>query len=68
MNKEKSLEVSAVRGIIIADVGPICRPLLIGVSALWENRHVYFCFQEAISFYTVMINLGISPENGKDYG
>lgn len=68
MNKEKSLELSAVGGIIIADVGPICRPLLISVSTLWENRHVYFCFQEAISFYTVMINLGISPQKGNSYG
>lgn len=34
MNKEKNLEISAIRGIIIVGVGPICRPLLIGVGVL----------------------------------
>lgn len=67
MNKEKSLEFSADGGIIITHVRPICRPLLISVSILWENRHAYFCFQETISFYTVMINLGISPLKGNYY-
>lgn len=63
--KIKSLKFSAVsQGIIFA---PIFKCFSMSVSSLLENPQVYFCFQEAISFYTEMMDLGISPLKGNNY-
>lgn len=54
---KENLELPAVsQGIIIAPVWPIFRCFLISVNSLLEKRHIYFCFQEAISLYIEMID------------
>lgn len=51
MNKEKSLQFSAVTGIIVACARPVFRPLLISVSNFWKTDMFIFVSRKPFLLY-----------------